>query len=56
MAIETAPAPLLPKPPPVYSEMSTSFDGSMPIQRATPSTVRTRLCVEQCRKHLSFCQ
>jgi hypothetical protein len=53
IAIETAPAPLLPNPPPVYSQISTTFDGSMPTQRATGSTVRITLCVEQCRYSVS---
>jgi hypothetical protein len=49
IAIETAPPPLLPKPPPVYSHTSTTRDGSMPTHRATGSTVRTTLCVDPCR-------
>ena len=43
------PGILLPKPPPVYSLMSTTCSGRMPTHRATEATVRTTLCVEQCR-------
>ena len=39
--IDTAPPPLLPNPPPVYSQMSTTCDGSMPTHRAM-SPVRLR--------------
>ena len=56
MAIETAPPPLLPNPPPVYSQISTTSFGSMPTHLATASTVRTTLWVEQCRWSLPFCQ
>ena len=48
IAMKTDAEPLLPKPPPVYSLMMTTFVGSMPTQRATASTVRIVLCVEQC--------
>ncbi len=56
MAIEMAPAPLLPKPPPQYSLTSTMSSGSMPTQRAIGSTVRMTLCVEPFRNSLPFCQ
>jgi hypothetical protein len=46
IVIDTAPAPLLPKPPPQYCEIKTTSAGGMPTQRATLSTVRIRLCVE----------
>jgi hypothetical protein len=44
--IETAPPPLLPNPPPVYSQISMTCDGSMPTQRAMLLRVCARLCVE----------
>src|SRR2546426_503905 len=50
------PGILLPKPPPVYSLMSTICSGLMPTHRATDSTVRITLCVEQCRYSFPFCQ
>jgi hypothetical protein len=56
IAIEIAPPPLLPKPPPVYSLTSTTSDASIPTQRATGSTVRATLCVEPYRYSLPFCQ
>ncbi len=56
MAIETAPPPLLPNPPPVYSHIRMTSFGAIPTQRATASTVRTTLWVEQCRWSLPFCQ
>ena len=56
IAIDTAPPPLLPKPPPVYSLISTRSFGAMPHQRATASTERTTLWVEQCRCSLPCCQ
>ena len=57
IAIDTAPPPLLPKPPPVYSQISTTWDGSMPTQRAMPvDASRPTLCVEPCRYSLPFCQ
>ena len=49
IAIEIAPAPLLPKPPPQYSLIRTMFDASMPSQLASGSSVRATLCVEPCR-------
>ena len=48
MTVNTELEPLLPKPPPVYSLMMTTFFGLMPTQRATADTVRIMLCVEQC--------
>ena len=39
-----------------YSLTSTMSSASMPTQRATGSTVRATLCVEQCRYSLPFCQ
>jgi hypothetical protein len=42
---EIAPVILLPKPPPVYSLMTTTLAGSMPTHRETPSTVCAVLCV-----------
>ncbi len=45
MVIDTAPAALLPNPPPVYSLTSTTSAGSTPTHDAIGSTVRTRLCV-----------
>ena len=56
MAIDTAPPPLLPNPPPVYSQISTTSSGLIPTHRATASTVRTTLWVEQWRCSLPFCQ
>ena len=56
MADDTAPAPLLPKPPPVYSQISTTSSGGMPTQLATPARVKATLCVERCRNNLPFCQ
>ena len=47
MAVDTAPPPLLPKPPPVYSLMRTTCCGMMPHQRATFGKVCATLCVEQ---------
>jgi len=44
--IDTAPGPLLPKPPPVYSQMSTTCAGSMPTQRAIFPCVCATLWVE----------
>jgi hypothetical protein len=56
IAIEIAPAPLLPNPPPVYSLMSTIFDASMLSHDASGSTVRATLCVEPWRYTLPFRQ
>ena len=56
IAIETAPEPLLPNPPPAYSAMNTTWDGSIPTHRASPPTVRMTLCVEPWRYSLPFCQ
>ena len=56
MTIETAPPPLLPNPPPVYSEINTTSDASMPTQLAIEPTVRCRLCVEPCRYSFPFRQ
>ena len=56
IADDTAPAPLLPNPPPVYSQIRTTSDGGMPTQRAMPATVNATLCVEACRYSLPFCQ
>ena len=56
MTIDTAPAPLLPNPPPQYSLTSTMFDASMPSQFASGSMVRATLCVEPWRNSLPFCQ
>ena len=56
MAIEMAPGILLPKPPPVYSLMTTTLSGVMPVQRATDATVCTVLCVEPWRNSFPFCQ
>ena len=53
---DDAPVALLPKPPPVYSLMSTMFFGSMPSQRAIEATVCTVLCVPACMYSLPFCQ
>ena len=55
-ATKTDPEPLLPKPPPVYSLMMTTFSGGMPTHRATAPTVRMVLWVEQCIYSLPFCQ
>ncbi len=52
IAMDTAPAPLLPNPPPVYSEIRTICDGSMPTQLAIGSTVRVTLWVEPYRYSL----
>lgn len=49
IAIVCAPGILLPKPPPVYSLMSTSSSGLIPIQPAAEATVRATLCVDPCR-------
>src|SRR6185295_4979307 len=49
-------APLLPKPPPQYSLISTMFAASIPSQFASGSMVRATLCVEPCRNSLPFCQ
>src|SRR3989454_10045803 len=56
IAIDTAPPPLLPKPPPQYSLINTIFDGSTPTHCASGSTVRTTLCVEPWRYSVPFCQ
>jgi hypothetical protein len=56
IAIDTAPPPLLPNPPPVYSQIRTTCSGGMPTQRAMPSTVRCTLCVEAWMNSLPFCQ
>ena len=56
IAIDTAPAPLLPNPPPVYSQISTTSAGVMPTQRAMPATVAATLCVEPWRYSFPFCQ
>ena len=54
--IETAPPPLLPKPPPVYSQISMTSDGSMPTQRAMLPRVCATLCVDAWMNSLPFCQ
>jgi hypothetical protein len=56
IAIEMAPGILLPKPPPVYSLISTMSFGSTPVHRASEPTVWTVLCVEPWRYSLPFCQ
>ncbi len=56
IALDTAPAPLLPNPPPVYSLISTIFDASIPSHAASGSTVRETLCVDPFRNSLPFCQ
>jgi hypothetical protein len=43
------PGILLPKPPPVYSLMSTTSSGLRPTRRAMFGTVCAVLCVEPCR-------
>ena len=43
----TEPVARLPKPPPVYSVMSTTSAGSSRIQRAIEATVCTALCVPE---------
>src|SRR5260221_12989744 len=50
ITIETAPAPLLPNPPPQYSLIKTTFDASMPSQPASGSTVRATLWVDPERR------
>ena len=50
------PVALLPKPPPVYSAMSTMSLDSMCIHRAIASSVWTVLWVPECRYSLPFCQ
>src|SRR2546430_3852161 len=50
------PVALLPKPPPVYSLMSTTSFGSRCSQREIDPTVCTTLCVEQWMYSLPFCQ
>jgi len=50
------PGILLPKPPPVYSLMTTICSGGTPTHCATDATVRITLCVEQCRYSFPFCQ
>ena len=49
IAMVCAPGILLPNPPPVYSLISTSSSGLMPIQPDADATVRATLCVEPCR-------
>jgi hypothetical protein len=49
IAMEMAPAPLLPNPPPAYSLISTTFEASMLSHDASGSTVRATLWVEPCR-------
>ena len=56
IAIVCAPGILLPKPPPVYSLMTTTSVGFTPTQPATDAIVRDTLCVEPCRYSLPFCQ
>ena len=56
IAMEIAPATLLPNAPPQYSLISTTLFGSIPTQRATAGTVCIVLCVEQCRNSFPFCQ
>jgi hypothetical protein len=56
IAIDTAPPPLLPNPPPVYWQMSTTCVGSIPTQRAMLPCVCATLCVEAWMNSLPFCQ
>ena len=44
----TAPVARLPKPPPVYSVISTTFSPGMFIHREIDATVCTALCVPVC--------
>src|ERR1051325_11333691 len=56
MQVETAPPPLLPTPPPVYSLINTTCCGVMPHQRATLGSVCATLCVDAWMYSLPFCQ
>ena len=49
MAMLCAPGILLPKPPPVYSLMTTTSSGLIPVHCAAISTVWATLWVEQWR-------
>jgi hypothetical protein len=56
MAMLWLPGILLPKPPPVYSLMSTTSSTLMPTMRAMLGTVCAVLCVEPWRNSFPFCQ
>ena len=56
MHIDTAPPPLAPNPPPVYSQTKTTSFGSTPAQLAADGCVRIVLWVDPCRNNLPFCQ
>jgi hypothetical protein len=56
ITIDTAPPPLLPKPPPQYSLTSTMSAAFILSHPASGSRVRATLCVDPWRNSLPFCQ
>ena len=56
IAIETAPLPLLPKPPPVYSQIRTTSAWIDADPASDDGHVKATLWVEPCRYSLPFCQ